>query len=380
LSDKAKLRAENDIASREEASRSALVPPEDLSADRSEDREGLPRTYRMRADRHYVDQLAAPVGGQPVRMLPVDQIDSEGSFSQTELRPLIESIRAHGLVHPLLVRSRGPRYAVVAGRRRLAAAQILALTSVPCLVHELDDTQAAALAAADNLATGSNSQRTEASPLPWAVRQIVAEHLAAIRTCTGLVAGSLLAMNKSVVEMIRAHAWRAACLGDALDLIQDTVPPPGRGRTLSAIADEVIEGFRAEGRLNDFIIRAVIRDDLLLSGVNDRELLAGLSGAVLATLPLVEHAVRPTVWSKSAAGASDAGTVVLEVVQSDASVSGGLARYYFDDEAPHVRPGGSAAVAGAKAAKALAERYGGTATFDVLPNGGTALRMIFARR
>src|SRR5947208_4849328 len=174
LSDKAKLRAENDIASREETSRSALLPPEELSADR----EGLPRSYRMRADRHYVDQLAAPVGGQPVRMLPVDQIDSEGSFSQTELRQLIESIRAQGIVHPLLVRARGQRYVVVAGRRRLAGAQILALTSVPCLVHELDDAQAAALAAADNLATGSNSQRTEASPLPWAVRQIVAEHLA----------------------------------------------------------------------------------------------------------------------------------------------------------------------------------------------------------
>jgi hypothetical protein len=52
--------------------------------DRPEDRERRPGTCRMRADRHYVDQLAAPVGGHPVRMLPVDQVDSEGSFSQTE--------------------------------------------------------------------------------------------------------------------------------------------------------------------------------------------------------------------------------------------------------------------------------------------------------
>lgn len=165
---------------------------------------------------------------------------------------------------------------------------------------------------------------------------------------------------------------------DALDLILNAVPPPGRDRGLSTIVDEIMEGFRAESRLNEFVIRAQIRDDLSLGGVNDHDLLTGVSGALLATLPLVEHAVRPTVWIKGAAGA--AGSVVVEVVQSDVPVSGGLARYYFDDDAPNVRPGGYAAVAGAKAAKTLAERYGGTATFDVLPNGGSSLRMTFVRR
>src|SRR5438874_8804659 len=50
---------------------------------RDEPREGLPRGYRMRADKHYVDQLAAPSAGLPVRMLPIAQIDDDESPQRT---------------------------------------------------------------------------------------------------------------------------------------------------------------------------------------------------------------------------------------------------------------------------------------------------------
>jgi hypothetical protein len=70
----------------------------------------------------------------------------------------------------------------------------------------------------------------------------------------------------------------------------------------------------------------------------------------------------------------------MEVSQTDVPLAPGLLRHYFDDEAPYHRPGGYAAVVGAMAAKALAERYGGTAMFDALPNGGSTLRMMLVRR
>jgi hypothetical protein len=332
----------------------------------------------MRADKHYVDQLAAPSAGQPVRMLPIAQIDDDESPPRTELRPLIESIRSHGIVHSLLVRRRGSRYAVVAGRRRLAVAHMLRLTSVPCIVHELDDAQAAALAAADNLTTSRAPEDAERSPIPMAIRQVVADHLATIRTCADALAVGLPAMSRSVVDLIRAHAWRAARLGDALDLLLNAPLPPGRDRSFSTIVDAVIEGFAPESRLNGFTIRSHVRDDLSLSGLSAHELLGGLSAALLATLPLVEHAMRPTILVKGAPGAS--GSVVIEVTQSDAPVSVGLARHYFDDDAPQSRPGGYAAVAGALAAKALAERYAGTATFEGVPSGGSTLKLTLVRR
>jgi hypothetical protein len=341
-------------------------------------REGLPRGYRLRADKHYVDQLAGPLAAQPVRMLSLAQIESDEPLPRVELRRLIESIRVHGIVHPLIVRRHGPRYSVIAGRRRLAVAHTLRLSNVPCIVHDLDEAQAAALAMADNLTTHAASQDSERSPMPVAIRQVIADHLATIRTCADAIAGKLPAMSRSVFDLIRAHSWRAARLGDALDLILDAPPVPGRDRSLSTIVDDVIEGFEPESRLNDFTIRAHVRDDLSLSGLNAHELLAGLSAALLATLPLVEHAIRPTVLIKGAPGGS--GSVVIDVAQTDVDVPAGLARHYFDGDAPTMRPGGTSAVAGALAAKALAERYAGTATFEAVPGGGSTLKMLLVRR
>src|SRR4051812_49243775 len=80
-------------------------------------REGLPREYRMRADKHYVDQLAMPSAGQPVRMIPVSAFDGGDPATSSRLRPLIESIRRHGIVQPLQVRRLETRYVVIAGRK-----------------------------------------------------------------------------------------------------------------------------------------------------------------------------------------------------------------------------------------------------------------------
>src|SRR5262245_41690740 len=86
----------------------------------STEREGLPPGYRMRADRHYVEQLTDPVAAIPIRMVPLGQIHFDGLPLQDDLQPLTESIRVHGVVQPLLVRRQVGRYGVVAGRKRLA--------------------------------------------------------------------------------------------------------------------------------------------------------------------------------------------------------------------------------------------------------------------
>ena len=331
------------------------------------DREGLPSGYRMRADRHYVEQLASPSAALPVRMVPVSQIDADDVVSRTDLRPLVESVRSHGIVHPLLVRRQDSRYTVVAGRKRLAVAQTLRLAVVPCLVHDLDETQAAALAAADNLTVRADAREERTWPHAVAVRQLVAEHLTTIRACGDIAARGVPAMNRSMLDLIRAHSWRAARLVDALDLIANAPAAQGRERTLSAIVDEVVDGFGPESRLNGVTMRAHVREDLSSSGLNDRELLAGLSAALLATLPLIEQAARPTVVVR--ASNAGPGTVVLEVTQSDVAVTKRFASQFFDDEAATERAGGYAAAAGALAAKAIAERHGGEATFEALHNG-----------
>ena len=58
------------------------------------------------------------------------------TFEETGLRELAESIRRHGILQPLTVRRTAAGWELVAGERRLRAAQLAGLREVPCLcVH-----------------------------------------------------------------------------------------------------------------------------------------------------------------------------------------------------------------------------------------------------
>jgi len=198
---------------------------EDIEVDTVHEREGLPSNYRMRADRHYVDQLAAPAAGQPVRMLPIAQVELESPRPPADLRPLIESIRVNGIVQPMLVRRQDSRFVVVAGRKRLLAAQMLRLQTVPCLVHELTDAEAAALAAADNMSIGQPARAERGSPDFAGVRRLIVAHVATIRSCADIgevVIRDAGLLHRSAFDLLKAHAWRATQLLAAADVISPT--------------------------------------------------------------------------------------------------------------------------------------------------------------
>jgi ParB family chromosome partitioning protein len=72
-------------------------------------------------------------------------------FAEEELEELAASFRAHGILQPLLVREGGERYQLIAGERRLRAARMVGLMTVPCLVYYVDDQQLLMLALIENL-------------------------------------------------------------------------------------------------------------------------------------------------------------------------------------------------------------------------------------
>uniref|UniRef100_A0A7V4ALQ1 ParB/RepB/Spo0J family partition protein n=1 Tax=Thermus tengchongensis TaxID=1214928 RepID=A0A7V4ALQ1_9DEIN len=74
-------------------------------------------------------------------------------FEEASLKALAESIRAHGVLEPLLVRPLGEgRYEIVAGERRYRAAQMAGLSEVPVVVLEgLSEKAAQAIALMENL-------------------------------------------------------------------------------------------------------------------------------------------------------------------------------------------------------------------------------------
>ena len=59
-------------------------------------------------------------------------------FDSEELESLADSIRRHGILQPLTVRRSGEGWELVAGERRLRAAQMAGLETVPCVEREAD--------------------------------------------------------------------------------------------------------------------------------------------------------------------------------------------------------------------------------------------------
>lgn len=92
----------------------------------------------------------------PVDRLEPDPYQPRLDFNEQSLQELTESIAIHGLLTPLLVRPmQGPnsqeRYWVVAGERRLRAAQRLGLKSLPCRIRPCENTTDAVIALAENV-------------------------------------------------------------------------------------------------------------------------------------------------------------------------------------------------------------------------------------
>jgi len=72
-------------------------------------------------------------------------------FSAEALRELADSIKEQGIVQPLIVRSRGDVYELIAGERRWRAAQMLGLHHVPVIIRDAEDRAVLELALIENL-------------------------------------------------------------------------------------------------------------------------------------------------------------------------------------------------------------------------------------
>ena len=101
-----------------------------------------------------------PPGGREngLRVVPVELIDPNPrqprqAFDSAALGDLAESIRARGVLQPIVVRGLpGGRYELVAGERRLRATRIAGLDSIPAMVRDADDWERLDLALAENMA------------------------------------------------------------------------------------------------------------------------------------------------------------------------------------------------------------------------------------
>src|SRR5438105_187975 len=104
-------------------------------------REGLPPAFRMRADAHYVEQLDGATPAVTVQFIAVHVIDVSDAPADA-LPALVDSIKRHGVLEPLVVQRNNGTYRTITGEKRLAAARAAGLRDVPCLVHHVSDERA----------------------------------------------------------------------------------------------------------------------------------------------------------------------------------------------------------------------------------------------
>ncbi|WP_184312591.1 ParB/RepB/Spo0J family partition protein [Anaerosolibacter carboniphilus] len=84
-------------------------------------------------------------------------------FAKDKLAVLVDSIKLHGVIQPIIVRAADAGYEIVAGERRWRAAREAGLKEIPCIIKELNDQQGMEIALIENL------QREDLNPIEEAL-------------------------------------------------------------------------------------------------------------------------------------------------------------------------------------------------------------------
>lgn len=140
----------------------------------------------------HAQQSERPLAGAlfvPIEQLVPDPDQPRKRFGQDALRELADSLRAYGVLQPLVVREAGAledgrnRYRIIAGERRYHAAQLAGLTRLPVLVREGDGVKLRVLQLIENL------QREQLPPVDEAraYRELMELERLSIREVAGLI-------------------------------------------------------------------------------------------------------------------------------------------------------------------------------------------------
>ena len=178
---------------------------------------------------------AAPRDDQEeLRQVPVELIERNPhqprtQFDEESLVALADSIRARGMIQPVLVRPvAGGRYELVAGERRWRAARLAELDTIPALVRQHDDSESLELAVIENMA------REDLNPVEEA------------RACAGLVEELGLTREEVGLRVGRSRVavsnlMRLLDLPDeALELLERRELSEGHGRALLLTTDNTM--------------------------------------------------------------------------------------------------------------------------------------------
>lgn len=219
----------------------------------------------------------------PLDKIRLPQTQPRRYFDSQAMQSLVESVKQHGILSPLLVRPKGQDlYELVAGERRYRAAQEAGLDEVPVVIRELTDEDALQLALLENL------QREDLNPLEETegILQLLALKLNQTTVAAiALLNAAAHPERNSVDNVIHSPEWQT--MVDVFTQVGKFTPESFRTNRLPLLnlPDDIKEALR-EGRLSytkaraiarlkdpqerQKLLEAAITEDLSLNEIKDR--------------------------------------------------------------------------------------------------------------
>lgn len=159
-------------------------------------------------------------------------------FTEENLEELAQSIRANGVVQPIIVRKKGSRYQIVAGERRWRASQKAGLQKIPCVIKEVSDDKLLELALIENIQRQELNAIEEAkayknlSEMVGLTQEMIAERVGKNRTIITTFL-RLLKLPKDIQKLVEEEKLSAGH-GRALLMVNDA-------ESQKRLASQVIE-------------------------------------------------------------------------------------------------------------------------------------------
>lgn len=112
----------------------------------------------------------------PVDLLMPGRYQPRRNFDESALQELADSIKAQGIIQPIVVRRMNGRYEIIAGERRWRAAQLAGLSDVPVVEKDLTDEAALAMSLIENIQRKDLNVVEEAEALDRLIREFQLTH------------------------------------------------------------------------------------------------------------------------------------------------------------------------------------------------------------
>ena len=192
-------------------------------------------------------------------------------FDYDELEGLAQSIRANGILQPLIVRElENGKYELVAGERRLRAARLTGLTKVPCVISDISETDSAVFAVLENLQRQDLDYFEEAEALATLVSDY---HMGQDELCKKLGKAQSTISNKlrllKLSEEMRYQISRSGLSERHARALLSLTDEVQRARALSIIIDRHLNVSESEQLISQMIRKSEAPKKQMLRGFKD---------------------------------------------------------------------------------------------------------------